>query len=83
MLRFIEVRCSDEREHRRRPETRERGIEGFPEPTWESVQERRADFHGWGDERLVLDSAAPREDNLRLVLDDLGEVIGAEQDRRR
>lgn len=83
VLQFIEVRCSDEREHRRRLETRERGIEGFPEPTWESVQERRAGFREWGDERLVLDSVAPRGDNLRRVLDHLSEVIGAEPDRRR
>lgn len=68
-LRFIEVRCSDETEHRRRLEGRERGIEGFYEPTWESVQDRRSGFCDWSDDRLVLDSMAPLEDNLSLALD--------------
>jgi adenylylsulfate kinase-like enzyme len=82
-LRFIEVRCSDELEHRRRLETRERGIEGFPEPSWESVLGSRPGFDEWADERLVLDSTDSREDNLRLVLAHLAEVIGPEQERRR
>jgi predicted kinase len=69
LLRFIEVRCSDEREHRRRLETRERGIEDFREPSWESVQERRAGFSEWTEERLVLDSMLAREVNLRTALD--------------
>lgn len=68
-LRFIELRCSDEAEHRRRLESRNRPIEGFSEPSWESVQERRAGFANWHDERLVLDSMTPLADNLRLALD--------------
>jgi predicted kinase len=70
-LRFIEVRCSDEAEHRRRLEARNRPIEGFYEPSWDSVQERRAGFTDWPDERLVLDSMTPLADNLRLALDHL------------
>ena len=69
LLRFIEVRCSDEREHRRRLETRDRGLGDFREPTWESVQERQSGFSEWNDERLVLDSMLAREDNLRAALD--------------
>lgn len=72
MLRFIEVRCSDEREHRRRLESRDRGIGGFPEPTWHSVRERRTEFAAWTDERLVLDSMDSRADNLRAALAQLG-----------
>jgi predicted kinase len=83
VLRFIEVRCSDELEHRRRLETRDRGIEGFPEPSWESVRGGRAGFDEWSDERLVLDSMAPREDNLRVALAHLAEVIGTERERGR
>jgi predicted kinase len=70
-LRFIEVRCSDEAEHRRRLEARGQRIAGFREPTWDSVQERRADFATWHDDRLVLDSMAPLADNLRRALDHL------------
>jgi predicted kinase len=77
VLRFIEVRCSDEREHRHRLEAREREIEGFPEPSWESVQWRRAGFDEWGEERLVLDSMASREGNLRTALDHLAGAIGS------
>jgi hypothetical protein len=73
-LRFIEVRCSDEREHRRRLEARERGIEGFREPSWESVQERRAGLSEWTEERLVLDSMLAREVNLRAAMDYLAGV---------
>lgn len=73
-LRFIEVRCSDEQEHRRRLESRERGIEGFSEPSWESVQDRLAGLSEWSGERLVLDSMLARADNLRAALDYLGDV---------
>lgn len=69
VLRFIEVRCSDEAEHRRRLEGRRRGINGFPEPTWESVQARRAGLDDWDDQRLVLDSMASRDANVRLAVD--------------
>jgi predicted kinase len=77
LLRFIEVRCSDEREHRRRLEVRERGIEGFPELSWESVQSRRAGLSDWRETRLVLDSMRPQDDNLRVALDYLAAGITA------
>ena len=73
LLRFIEVHCSDEREHRRRLESRDRGLGDFREPTWESVQARRSGFSEWNDERLVLDSMLAREDNLRAALDYLAD----------
>src|SRR5262249_28412347 len=41
-LRFVEVRCSSEAEHRRRLERRVRNLDGFPEPTWEYVLTTRA-----------------------------------------
>lgn len=76
-LQFVEVRCSDVSEHRRRLEQRQRGIDGMPEPDWDSVQARRPGFDDWGDDRLVLDSMAPLADNLRLALDHLAAQRGA------
>lgn len=70
-LRFIEVRCSDEQEHRRRLEARGRRFDDFPEPTWEAVLDVRMGFAPWLDPRLVIDSMAPRGDNLRIALADL------------
>lgn len=61
---FIEVMCSGVREHRRRLESRGRGIEGFEEPTWESVQRRRATYEPWTDHRLVLDPIADLGSNV-------------------
>jgi hypothetical protein len=60
-------------EHRRRLEGRARGIDGFPEPSWESVRARRAGFEHWRDDRLVLDSMLPLADNLQLALDHLAQ----------
>ena len=69
VLRFIEVRCSDLTEHRRRLAARRRGIVGFPEPSWESVEQQRAGFQHWAHERLVLDSLASRQENLQAAID--------------
>jgi predicted kinase len=71
-LTFIEVRCSDEQLHQRRLADRTRAIEGFPEPTWEGVVRRRAEFPEWTDERLVLDAVNPRAGNLQTALGYLG-----------
>ncbi|SDJ38544.1 AAA family ATPase [Nonomuraea jiangxiensis] len=76
-LRFIEVACSDPVLHQRRLENRRRGIDGFPEPTWASVQARRAGFEAWDEDRLALDSTAPIAHNVQVVMAHLGEA-GAE-----
>ena len=60
-VRFIEVTCPDEELHRRRLLGRRRRIDGFPEPSWESVQARRPAFEAWEQRRLVLDSREPLE----------------------
>lgn len=41
VLRFVEVRCSDAAEHRRRVETRQPEMPGQGVPTWEHVRKRR------------------------------------------
>ena len=75
-LRFIEVQCGDEQVHRARLARRQRAIEGFPEPTWEGVLQRRAAFPPWTDERLTLDSVNSRVDNLQTALRYLGRAPG-------
>ena len=68
-LRFIVVECGDDRVFRNRVEHRTRRIEGFPEPTWEGVLRRRAEFPPWTDERLTIDSVHPRAANLQTALE--------------
>jgi predicted kinase len=64
----IEVVCPDPALHRRRLEARRRDIDGFDEPTWASVEARRANFDTWRDDRLVLDSTAPIAANVQAVM---------------
>jgi predicted kinase len=68
-LAFVEVLCSDEREHERRLAARRRDIPGFPEPSWASVRARRASFDGWEEARLRVDSLQPRAVNLAVTLE--------------
>jgi predicted kinase len=68
-LRFIVVDCSDDRVFQDRLAHRIRHIEGYPEPTWEGVLRRRAEFPPWTDDRLSIDSVNSRETNLRAALD--------------
>ncbi|WP_040163350.1 AAA family ATPase [Microbacterium gorillae] len=66
-LLFVEVLAPEPQEHRRRLESRERDLDGFPEPTWESVLARRSGFDEWTDDRLRLDAGRPVEENVRLI----------------
>jgi predicted kinase len=66
-LAFIVVECGDDRVFRDRVEHRTRSIEGFPEPTWEDILHRRAQFPPWTDERLTIDSVNSREANVRAA----------------
>jgi predicted kinase len=57
-LRVIEIVCGDEREHRRRVETRHAaGTPGIP--TWEKVVQQRAEYEPYIGRRLVVDTAMP------------------------
>ena len=67
-LRVIEVVCSDPDVHRDRLARRERGIDGFPEPTWDDVLARKAEAEPWTEERLVLDTVLPLDDNVERAL---------------
>lgn len=68
-LLFVEVLCSDRREHRRRLASRRRGIAGFPEPTWESVVAREAGLSEWRDARVRVDSIRPLAELVDEILD--------------
>ncbi len=66
-LQFVEVRCSDANLHRSRLESRRRGLQGFAEPTWESLEPRRAAMDSWTGPRITLDSVRDHEANLRYL----------------
>src|SRR5580704_16496071 len=60
--------AGDDRIFQDRIARRSPNIEGFPEPTWEGVLRRRAEFPPWTDERLVIDSVDSRAANLQAAL---------------
>jgi predicted kinase len=55
----IEVICSDEREHRKRAESRISEIESLVLPTWQAILDRKYDQ--WRRERIVIDTAGISE----------------------
>lgn len=65
---FVEVVASNQQEHRRRLEARERDMEGFPEPTWESIEDRREGFAEWHDDRLRVDFLTDAAANAELIV---------------
>lgn len=67
-LRVVEIVCTDAELHRSRLEKRTRNIDGFPEPTWEEVLQRRAEWEEWTDDRLVLDSVDPLSTNVARAM---------------
>lgn len=71
---FIEVVCSGPVVHRRRLEGRSRGIEGFPEPTWEAVERLGEEFAPWTDHRLVLDAVTDVSSNVKAAVEFLATV---------
>lgn len=73
-LAVIELACSDEQLHRDRLTSRERGMGGFPEPTWADVVRRRTEWEDWPEDRLALDSAEPMLDNVERSLEYLRSV---------
>jgi predicted kinase len=68
-LKFIVVECGDDNVFRDRLARRSRNIEGFPEPSWAGVLQRRAEFPPWTDDRLTIDSVNSRAANLNAALE--------------
>ena len=60
--------CSDETIHRTRLNYRERDIPGWYELQWSDVENVRAHYEPWDEERLVLDAVQPMEENIARVL---------------
>ena len=56
-LVFVHLVTSDPRVHERRLGRRDRGFKNVPEPRWEQVQLRAAEYLPWSDERIELDTA--------------------------
>jgi len=67
-MRVVEVICSDDDVHRQRLAGRDRGIEGFPEPSWDDVLRRRGEWEPWTDEHLVVDSMRGHDENVAEAL---------------
>jgi predicted kinase len=70
-LQFVEVVCSDPEVHRRRLESRRRGLVGMDEPSWDSLVPRRAELQRWTGERITVDSLGDHEDLVTGVLERL------------
>ncbi len=68
-MRAVEVICSDDDVHRQRLGGRERGIEGFPEPSWDDVLRRRDEWEPWADDHVVVDSIRGLDENVAEALD--------------
>ncbi len=66
--RIIECVCADENLHRRRLVSRQRGIPGWHELTWEDVQTVRGYYVPWQEPRLILDMGDLLERNIQRAL---------------
>lgn len=64
---LVEVVCSDEALHRQR--IKERAFwPGLNRPDWNAVEQRRREYQPWLDERCIVDSVLPIEENVQAVL---------------
>lgn len=70
-FRCIEVTCSDPDLHRRRLETRERGLSAYPEPAWSDVLARMSETEPWTTPVLRLDTVRPLDELVARALEDL------------
>ena len=67
-FRPVECVCADTALHQARLAVRQRGIPGWYELDWAEVERVRARYESWETERLVLDMAQPRAQNLQAAL---------------
>ncbi|MGZ3625211.1 MAG: AAA family ATPase [Ktedonobacteraceae bacterium] len=64
----LEVVVNNQALHRRRIQSRVRGLHGFGEVTWEQVEARRKKFTPWKETTLLLDSATDLDANVALAV---------------
>ena len=73
-LVFVVLALEDAIEHRRRLETRVRGLENVPEPSWDDVTRRAAAYAPWVEgEYLRVDARRPVDE---LVMELVGRLAG-------
>jgi predicted kinase len=65
-VRFVEVICSDESEHRRRVESRTAEMPGHAVPTWDEVQRRP--WTPFTAERLLVDNVGDCDAHVAAIL---------------
>lgn len=71
--KLIIIECVlDKAIHRKRIESRVRGMRGIPEVTWLDVEKRRKKYLEWNRERLILDTANPVAQTLGRALKYVG-----------
>lgn len=63
-IEWVVLVCSDEVEHQRRLSSRTRSFTHIPEPTWEQVRARAADYAAWQQPHRVLDTAGMSLDDV-------------------
>jgi predicted kinase len=64
----LEVVVSNQALHRRRIESRVRGLHGFGEVTWDQVEARRKKLTPWKEPTLLLDSAHDLDANVAMAV---------------
>jgi predicted kinase len=74
-LLVIECVLSDGASHRARLAGRDRGL-ALPEPSWEDVDRRRAEWTAWPEPHLTLDAIEPVDVNVAKALDYLARSSG-------
>lgn len=72
-LVLIECVVSDRAVHAARLASRDRGL-AVPEPLWEDVERRRAEWTAWPEPHLTLDALEPVESNLEKALEYIAAV---------
>jgi predicted kinase len=67
-LIILDVFVSDQELHRERLKSRVRGLQGFSEITWDTVEARQKSFTAWKEPTLRLDSSKDLAGNVEDVL---------------
>jgi len=67
--KLIIIECTLDKEiHKKRLHDRVRNMHGIPEVTWEDIENRKKEYLPWQEQRLVLDTAQPHEENVHKAL---------------